>query len=371
MTREEDKRLEEIRASGKQIYSISRLDAMNRCLYEAYRTYVLGERGTDNVYTGLGSACHDVLEGITNGTNTEADLLPAVMNELENMDMLGIEFPKDRQGNDSIREHWIQDMTHFCETYQAPKGKNLKAEELIIYQTPAGNYLQGYIDLQHIRKDGSVDVYDYKTSSLYTSDSIKEHARQLIIYALGLEQAGKKVNSASWIFLKFAEIQYMGKKSSRSKEETLITKAFERYKIGSEMADKVEIDLIKAGFDEIEISIILDKFKKSNRFEDLPEKIRGNYKMQPYVVAADIGEEARQECINYIDSTISMWESLSGNEKDYPPKKFTKINKLGKESPDYFFDVNLCPHFKKCPYIHDYLDQLNVNKEGDDDDSLF
>jgi len=366
--RANDKRLEEIRASGKPIYSISRLDAINRCLYESYITYILEERGSGNVYSNLGGRVHDVLEGITNHTKTESDLLPAMQAELADMDMLGIQFPKDRAGNDSIRQHWVQDMTHFCETYQAPKNKNLAAEELFIYETPAGNILQGYIDLQNKRSDGSIDIYDYKTSSLYVGDTLKEHSRQLITYALGKEQEGYRVNSASFIFLKYAEIQYIGKKNARSKEETLISKAIERYKIGSEMADKVEVDLIKAGFGEIDIEIILDKFKRSNRFEDLPEQIRDNYKMKPYVLQADISDEAKQECINYIDTTIAMWEALSKHEKDYPPRKFTKINKSGKESNDVFFCLSLCPHFKRCEYIHDFLDQQQLGGSKDEED---
>ena len=368
MERANDKRLEEIRASGKPIYSISRLDAINRCLYESYITYVLGERGGNNVYSALGGRIHDVLEGITNHTKTEADLLPAMKAELDDLDMLGIDFPNDRQGGDSIRQHWIQDMTHFCETYKAPVGKNLTAEELFIYETPAGNILQGYIDLQHIRSDGSIDIYDYKTSSLYSGKDIKEHGRQLIVYALGKEQEGYKVNSASWIFLKYLEVQYLGRKNSRSKEDTLISKICERYKAGLEIAENVELTLSRLGYDEFDVEIILNNFKQTGRLDDLPEEIRGKYKIKPYVLQADLSEAARQECINYIDSTIAMWEALSGEEKDYPPRKFTKINRSGNEVPDWFFCGNLCPHFKRCGYIHDYLDQLGGSNDSKDED---
>ena len=368
MERANDKRLEEIKASGKPIYSISRLDAINRCLYESYITYVLGERGGSNIYASLGGRIHDVLEGITNNTKTEADLLPAMNAELVDLDMLGVSFPKDRNGGDSIRQHWIQDMTHFCETYKAPQGKNLAAEELFIYETPAGNILQGYIDLQNIRSDGSIDIYDYKTSSLYQGEAIKEHGRQLIVYALGKEQEGYKVNSASWIFLKYLEVEYMGKKTARSKEDTLISKVCERYKAGLDMADNVEFELSKIGwYNDIDIELIMQEFKKTGRFDQLPKEIRDKYIVKPYVLQADISEEARQECINYIDSTIAMWESLGGDARNYPPRKFTKTNKTGKEVPDWFFCGNLCPHFKRCEYIHDYLDQLGgVNGKEDD-----
>ena len=60
--------------------------------------------------------------------------------------MLGIEFPKDFKGNDSIRNNWIADMKHFCKTFQPPKGK-FQTEQLIIYPLSEDRYIQGYIDL--------------------------------------------------------------------------------------------------------------------------------------------------------------------------------------------------------------------------------
>lgn len=367
MERADDIRLQKIISSGKPIYSISRLDAINRCLYEAYITYILGERGSDNIYSLLGGRIHDVLEGITNNKNTTSDLLPAMQQTLEDVDILGLEFPKDRNGEDSIRQHWIEDMVHFCDTYRPPQSKKLAAEELFIYETPAGNILQGYIDLQHIRSDGSIDIYDYKTSSLYSGEAIKEHGRQLVAYTLGKEQEGYHVNSASWVFLKYAEIQYKGKKTARSKKETTITKVLERYKIGNEMANQVELVLNRLGFDPINTEIFLDTFKRTGRFDMLPQSVQTEFQMKPYVLKADISEYAKQECIGYIDSTIKMWEGLSKNAKDYLPKSFYKTYKSGKVVEDTFFCTQLCPHFRRCGYIKDFLDSRNEKT----DENLF
>ena len=369
MKRASDKRLEEIRASGKPIYSISRLDTINRCLYEAYRTYILHEKGRDSCYALLGGKIHDILEGITNGVNTETDLLPAMYDELENIEIRGLEFPKDMNGEDSIKNHWIQNMTHFCNTYKAPKGKKLTAEELFIYETPAGNILQGYIDLQYIRKDGSIDIFDYKTSSMYSGKDFKEHSRQLITYALGKEQEGFKVNSAAFIFLKYATVKFMGKKTVKSKEKTQLSKDLERYKIAKELEKYITADLIEAGYDELQVDGILTEFRKTKMFEDLPEEIRDNYKLSPCVMEADIGDEAKQECIDYIDNTIAMWESLNGKVGSYPPKSFTRTTKMGKEVDDCFFCTTLCSHYNQCPYISDYLHQKSY--EDENTESLF
>ena len=365
MERDVDKRLAELLSKGIPVYSISRLDTINNCLYEAYRTYVLKDKGDNNIYAIMGGKIHDVLQGITENKNTEADLLPAMKSELEDMEIMNLDFPKGRDGGESIRKRWIADMTHFCNTYKAPTGQ-LKAEEFILYKSPNGNYLQGYIDLQRIRKDSSIDIYDYKTSSLYKGETLKEHARQLIVYALGKRQEGCVVRSASWIFLKYVEVRYIGKKTSRSKKLTEISKVIERCNIGRELEDSVASKLEASGIVDFDQQIILDEFKRTNSFECIPEEIRNQYKVLPYVLSVDLTDENIEETEHYIDSTIDKWEALSGIELDYPSRNFTKVSKAGKESPDIFYCTNLCGHFKKCPHIKEYMDIMEAEKNSEE-----
>lgn len=365
MERATDKRLEELKASGKTIYSISRLDTINHCLYEAYRTYILHERGENNVYAMLGGKVHDVLEAIVNGEATEADLQPAVDEELEDIDLLGLQFPKGRNGEDTIREGWLANMKHFCATYKSPKNKgDLHTEELFIYETPKGNVLQGYIDLYKENKDGTISIYDYKTSSMYKGEDIKSHGRQLVLYALGKEQEGFKVKSVAWIFLKYVNISFLGKKTSKSKNKTEITKIIERKKIAQEMAGYVEDTLNELGIDEFEAEIMLTDFKRANSFDVLPEKVRSLYKMTPAVIECELTDETREECIQYIDDTIEMWEKCT----EYPPTSFTKVQKNGKVVDDYFYCTQLCNHGKQCIYLQEFLDKKNMDNNDDDDD---
>lgn len=365
MERQEDKRLKELQDKNVPIYSISRLDAINHCLYGAYRTYILNERGPGNVYSVLGGAVHDVLEGITEGTATEKDLRAAVDQELENIEMLGLEFP-----NEQIKNNWVKDMLHFCETYKHPNG-NMLAEQLFIYKTSKGHYLQGYIDLTHVLNDKEISIYDYKTSTMYKGEEIKEHGRQLVTYLLGKEQEGLSVRKVAWMMTKYCTVKFLGKKTAKSKEETLIEKTLERRKLADEMKKYVEADLQKLGYDEIDAEIMLNDFVEKNSFNVLPDPIKEKYKISPCVVFYDVTPEVKQECEDYINNTIEMWESLDPSKvENYPPKSFTKTQKNGKVVEDTFFCVNLCDHFKKCPYIHDFLDQ-KVAKEEDPDDDLF
>jgi len=344
------------------VYSISRLDTINRCLYEAYRTYVLDDRGDKNVYTILGSSIHECLENIVNNKASEADLLPAMQSELETLDMLGLEFPKDIKGGNSIRTNWISNMTHFCTNYKSPKKDNLKAEELVTYITPKGYFMQGYVDLIWIH-DNFVDIYDYKTSSFYSKTELKEHGRQLIFYGLALESQGYKVRSINWIFTKYVNVTYWGYKTIKSKEKTEVHKTIERRKISSELSGPISNILKELGYDELDIELIIDNFKETNI---LPKQVSSQFKIKPCVEEYVFSEESKAECLDYIEKTIESWETYPNDYKINTHRNFTKVQKNGKTVNDIYYCTSLCPHKKTCPYLSDFIDQLDRQENEDD-----
>lgn len=359
----EDPRLTELKNKGIELYSISKLNTINGCLHEAYRTYKLHERGTQNIYSFCGTRLHDVLENMANNLATRDDLRPAIESELEDMDTLGIDFPKNDDGSSPIRDGWLKNIYHFCDTFEMPKDA-WKTEELFIYKTDDGHYIQGYIDLSRIIKDGTLEIYDHKSSSMYTAQGIEEHSKQLLTYLLGKEQEGYKVSKIAWHFMKYVDVQFMGKKTIKSKEKTLLTKTIERRKIGSEMAKYIESDLIDAGIDEVECDILLNEFIETNKFDCLPDNIRSKYVMKPCIVEYEITEEAKEDCKKYITDTIKKWESLDGkDEKNFPPRSFTRMKKNGETVRDDFYCNNLCGHKRTCPYYQDYIATLDVNED--------
>lgn len=376
MEREPQKLVDEIRANGGEVYSFSRLECINNCLYEAYMTYVINEKEEQipNIYSVLGGRIHDVLEGIMNNKNTVKDLLPAMNQELEDMDMLGIEFPKGRDGSDIIREGWIKNMTHFCKSYKPPKGK-FETETFFLYKTPGGHYIQGFIDLTKIHKNGMISIYDYKTSSMYKGDDIQKHGRQLVLYALGKEQEGYKIKEIAWLMLKYVEVTYIGKKRANSKEESEITKVIERKKLVKELVGVIDYKLEKYHVDEVDREIIIEEAKERNV---IPEILQCEFKVKPYVMKYDLTDEIRAECNEYIDSTIDKWESLDpNNEFDYPPLSFTKTRIVKKknddgseteekkEIEDAFYHYSLCGYSKICPHFQKYLATKQSYSEDD------
>lgn len=357
-----EKRIEELQENNEAIYSISRLDTINNCMYEAFRTYKLDERGDSNIYSIMGSKIHSTLEDIVNDKAEPSDLLEAMNNELEDMDMLNIQFP-----NDAIKDNWIADMTHFCKTYTKPEGKFI-TEERFLYETDEGKYLQGFIDLIKNNEDESISIFDYKTSSMYSKQGIKEHGRQLVVYAMGKEQQGYKVKSVAWNFLKYATIKFNGYKTAKSKEKTEIIKNIERRKIPDELSKYIERDLYNLEYDELLIESLISQFKKENSFDVLPDEVKNNYIVEPCIVEYEITDEVKEECKDYINKTIAMWESA----EEYPHRCFTRENRNGKEVDDIFYCTSLCGHFKNCDHIQDYLYQKQISEQDKDElDDLF
>lgn len=351
---------------GENVYSISRLDCINECLHQAYHTYRLDNRGDNNVWALCGGRIHSVLEAIVNDKATEADLLPAMKEELNDLDIFGIDFPKDSKGGTAIRDGWIANMEHFCKTYKSPKGKSLQTEVEVHYTTPKGNKLIGFIDLLRTLKDGSVEIYDYKTSSMYTKDELLKKGRQLVVYSLAEEQLGKTVKNVSWIMLKYVDITYMGYKTVKSKAKTELKKTVERRKIVKELESSIRTELAEQNCSDIEIDFLIEDALKSN---EIPTQVAHLYKIRPCVITYEITDEIKQECIEYIDNTIEMWENLSDEECEASHREFTKTQKNGKVVNDLFPCMAICPHFKRCRHIQDFLEQQDT--QGEDDEDLF
>lgn len=364
--RERQEALEELYKQGVSVYSFSKLETIHNCLYEAYLTYIKGLRDKQepNVYSSLGTKIHDTLEAIMNGNATEEDLLPALQLELDSLDTLGIDFPKGRDGSDAIRQGWITDMISFCQTYKAPKGK-FETEQFFLYQTPNGNYLQGYIDLIRVRSDGSIDIYDYKTSSMYKGADLKSHSRQLTLYAMAKEQEGYKVRSIAWIFLKYWDVTYMGKKTAKSKSETEIKKVVERKNLVKDLTPDIRAKLLTRGVDEIDADFIIEEALKHN---EIPDAVKDEFKLTPCVVGYEFNEETQAEANEYFDNTVARWESLLGSDEDeYSHKPFTKLGRNGKISDDSFYDSALCGYRKICSHLIKYNEERFAEKKEEED----
>ena len=353
MERVEDKRLTALREQGKNIYSISRLNTLDQCPYSAYVTYVLNDRGDDNIWAALGSVMHDTLQDIIdNGTPTDV-LIKNLNNSIENLDIVGLDFPKDRNGGTSIRDNWIKNMTNFCLNFNAPSGE-FKTEQLVIYKASEDDYVQGYIDLLRFNEDGTVTVFDWKTSSQFKGDHLIEAGRQLVLYAQALEQAGYKISGLAWVMLKYCVVSWK-QKNGKTKEKICEWRNYVA-QIRPYLLDPPKA----VNIDEIELDMIVDKAVAENSLDGLPAELRDQFEVKQYVRYYDYNQCVIDETLEYVNKQIASYKERGKDEKNYPP---TNIQ------DDSYFCSALCGHSSKCPYYKDYC--ATFIKTSDDDDSLF
>lgn len=357
--REQDPRIQSLYDAGVNVYSFSKLNTIDQCLYSAYRTYVKKDRGLDSVYTSLGSSIHDTLQTIIEGTGTTADLLPAMQNTLQSLSLLDMDFPHDSKGGTSIRDNWISSMTHFCKTFTPPRG-TFTAEQLLILNVPNNRALIGYADLIQHFPDGSVRVLDWKTSSRFKPEDLQHHGRQLLVYSMALKQQGYAVHDPCWIMLKYAEVTYQDTTGTKTKSTRTYSRICERCKIAGTILLPVTKKLKESGRSQQEIDVILQTFLGSNSLSDLPDEIASQFTIKPYVLTYQDTPEREQECLSYIDKTASLFESLNPEtQSDWPSMEVGPKNA--------FFCNNLCGHRKTCMAVSEYNQQyLNRTKSYDE-----
>lgn len=315
-------------------------------------------RGDDNIYGYLGGIVHDALEKIINKELSARNLQDIIENGLEQAEMLGLSFPKDQSGNDTIHDNWAADMISFAQHFVPPKGK-FDTEEFFLYRCDDDHYLQGYIDLiRYDNSDGSEQsIYDWKTSSMYGKEEIKEHANQLLIYAMAKEQAGIHINEIAWFFLKYVTVTFMGKARANSRYKTEIKKNINRRRLIKELEPHIRQDLVENGYDEIEVELYMEAALAANSLASLPASVRENYIVEPCKVTYPLNDETRAECREWINEMIDRFEERDESDVDqWEPREFTKTTKTGREVEDLFFCTSLCSFRKKCQHLEDYKD---------------
>lgn len=315
------------------------------CQYQAYLTYIKHEKGLDSIYGLLGTVMHDTLKKIVHQEATKADLLPALNEELELARDFGIDFPKDMRGGTTIRDNWIKDMKHFIANFTPLKGE-FETEQLFILPVGPKRYLQGYIDLIRHNPDGTVSVFDWKTSSQFSDKDLKEHGRQLVLYSIALEQAGYQVRDCAWIMLKYVQVTFDGFARKNAKAKSQINKVIQRSKLYKELASYVKADLIDAGYSATQATDYVDAMTVRESMDELPPEIRAHYTIRPYIRKYEATDELKAEALDYVNQMAELFESKTDNEADWPHTPITKQNS--------FFCNTLCGYRKKCPYIQQY-----------------
>ena len=347
-TREMDERLEKLKAEGKTLYSISKLNALHQCPYQAYLNYIQHEKQRPNIWACAGTIIHDKLESCLKGTATPQDIRDAIDAELENFEMLDIDFPLDKNGNPTIRNNWLANMRKFADMF-VPWDGNFETEKLVILPVNEHAVMQGYIDVIEHNEDGSIDILDWKTSSQFIGDHLIEAGRQLAVYAMAMEHEGFKVRSVKWVMLKYYEASWL-QKNGKPK-----VKIGEWRNFTEDCRGVMEKMLISMGYDEVDVECILDEARKTN---SVPKELASQITIKPYVREYELTDEVRAETMRYIKDTIAQYETL---------EKWKPCDIKGNS----YFCANLCGYGGKSGKCKHWVDYCESFEKPSDDDDLF
>lgn len=339
MLKPEDK-LQKLREKGITVYSFSRLGTHETCPYEYYNTYILKNRGIENIYTLLGSEIHQNKESIYKGESDRATFKKNFENKIIELEMLNYKFP-----NEKTAESWKRDMFHYVNNFKIIDKKAV-LEQLIVFEID-GIWLQGYIDVIFPSNKGKpyVNVVDWKSSSKFSGKKLTEAGRQLIMYKLGLEATTNfKVDKVMWGMLKYLNVCWKLKNGKTKK------KMCNRGKWVKEMRNTFAKDMYKLEMEDFEIELLLDKAEEENSIECLPEEIKEKYWVEDCFVEYEITDEKIEEFKQYVKDTVREIESKDpNNEDEWEGVEITKYNS--------FYCSNLCGHRKTCKYYKTFLDE--------------
>lgn len=346
-----DPRLQALQEAGKEVYSISRLNTINQCPYQAYLQYIRGANACSSIWGILGSSIHDALESCIHGAN-ESCILKAMNEELELADTLGINFPLDRNDNPTIRNNWIANMTGFANHFKTPQGK-FETEQFVLLQIDDDAYMQGYIDLIKYNDDGTISIYDWKTSSQFDKAHLLQAGRQLVFYMLAKQAEGFEVRDVSWVMLKYATVSWTAKNGKPQ------TKVCEWRKIGIDMVNKVKKDMEAAGYNDIDIETRIDFLIEDNDFTRQVPEVKEKYTLSPYVRKYEITPEIIDETLSYIKDSIKKFRDWGTDEDNYKPIDCYE---------ESFFCNNLCGFGRKgCKHYAEYLIECETDYNELDD----
>ena len=303
-----------------KFYSHSRLGNFNQCKRGYYYTYVDKKPQKPSVYSTLGTACHTSLEEVYEG-KVDRPNKQIFDDEFKKCELFSINFPKSKY---DIKGGYYKDISAFYDVYKKIETNGRCISELgFILKIDENHYEMGYIDLLILNEDRTADIVDFKTSSTFDKNHTVEAGRQLILYAMAIEQLyGIKVNTVSWVMLKYIDAQ-VGENKPK-----IALKGREWVK---KISSQIKTLMKKKGYDEAIIDMYLLKAELDNSINELPEDIKSEIKVNVHTRYYDITDELKQELIDYTTNTIKTIEEM--DEKD--------ISKW-ECSVDQFFCENLC-----------------------------
>lgn len=363
MARLSEEELEKIKNKHgvQRIWSWSRINTFINSKYEYLLKYILKvkEDRCDSCYTTLGTICHETLDRFYEGKIKYKDMIDEYEDGFTTAILIAdLKFNRcNEEKNRSIGERYNDNLVHFFKNHTVYKHKLLIEKPIVVNVN--NNVFVGYIDSLYKDEEGYYHVLDFKSSSIYTGDKLKENSGQLILYSIGLSQMGIELDKIKpqFNFLKYCTIKYQLKKGD------IKYKNVERSKIGESLQNNAQTWLKHFGYEPDEY---LKEMLDTNSIDCLPNEVKEKYLITDCHIDVELNEDIVNKWKEYI--TVIL-KDIELRERDYRETKSDKCfwdDESSIKKQDYYYS-NLCSYsaHKLRPY-QAYLEKLEATKNGSD-----
>lgn len=258
------------------IWSFSKLSSYHNCAYAWYLTYVLHEKGEDNVYGVLGNSIHDCLESMCKDEMTIEEAKEKFKQDYDMCKFLGMNFPTE-----NTEKKYIYDIEHAFDFFEKPKGR-LEEERYIEFEIENKKF-RGYVDLIIFDDEKkTIQVLDWKSSSKFSKKDLESHkVFQLILYSMYLEKEypDYKILNPVFYMLKYARVKndVTGRESIRERIDIddTIHEVLEPYIVEVQYNDNMK-DKLKQYINEVTLDIAFNDEEEESDWYPTVEELRNN-----------------------------------------------------------------------------------------------
>lgn len=357
---------EELRAVMKkygvnELWSWSKVDTAINSMYEYFLKYVLRikEDRTDCAYAPMGGICHSTIEDFYSNKIKFKEMIEQFNDGwMTAIEIAELKFDRnDATKNSSIASKYKENLDHFFRTHKKIPF-NVVLEKFMTAKI-GDHVFQGYIDAIYKDADGNYHIVDWKTSTKYSGKTAEEKCGQLVVYAIGLNQAGVPMDKIKicWNFLKYVSIQY------QQKNGVVKTREVERNKIGESLQSNAKVWLKEKGYAN-QMDDYLKLLLDTNSIEVLPEDVQAMYTISDCYVYVPLTQTLIDKWVNTIITTIA---DVKLREADYAETKNDRAfwdTDESVQAQSYYF-ATLCGY---SPNLHlpykAYLEKLDAAKNG-------
>ena len=209
-----------------KLWSYSRLSTYLNSAWEYRMLYLEKKPRTDNVYTVWGQISHDIIQGMYEGEYEYEEMIEEFDKRTLDWRINGTH----KFMNESVEAGYIKNLQDYFQTTEKVPYEVKNEKPVCIHikdeERDKDIVFIGYVDSEYVDEDGILNIVDYKTSSKsgFSGSSLKEHSRQLMLYAIGINQFRKipfdKIR-LRFDMMKYYNVEYIQKNTLKRYPPTL------------------------------------------------------------------------------------------------------------------------------------------------------